>query len=308
MSHPHSGNKSLGAAVFLLMVFSTGSTLAAPMLVSAGAAASQPTTASATPLPTSLSASTYGTGLSGAPVILDINGLSQMEGGVGISGMEAYINEYLVPIGVHLVFLDPLWNNGANTTATQVAGGYQGVVADWLSLGVKYQINTVFFVKQFGYFFSSPSWDQDFIDAYPSAATVNGSGASVPLVNCSGCTTSSGWTIASPLVYRQYEMDLKQMWLWYGQYPSWIGIGEGATGDRNNYGSIGTAIKSSRPFDNFTLYTYANSLFFQRNVDPAGRYYQDGTPSKIWAMFVNDRPDVFASTGIAEVNPSTWAV
>jgi hypothetical protein len=231
-----------------------------------------------------------------------------MEGSGGIANMEAYINEYFVPIGVHLVFVDPLWNNDANTTTALVAGGYQGVVADWLSLGVKYQINTIFFVKQFGYFFSSPSWDQDFINAYPSAATVNGSGVNVPTVNCSGCTTSSGWTIASPLVYRQYEMNLKQMWLWYGKYQSWIGVGEGATGDRNNYGSVGTAIKSSRPFDNFTLYTYANSLFFQRNINTVTGQYADGTVSKIWAMFVNDRPDVFASTGIAEANPSTWSV
>ncbi|MDA4118703.1 MAG: hypothetical protein OK455_10220, partial [Thaumarchaeota archaeon] len=307
-------NRFLGLMVMALLLLSGSQTLA-----NLTAPSSSQSTAFASPLGSNSSygmapfagtqaASTYGTGLSGAPVVLDINTLSQMEGSAGIAGMEAYINEYFVPVGIHLVFLDPLWNNDANTTTTMVAGGYQGVVADWLSLGVKYHINTIFFVKQFGYFFSSPSWDQDFINAYPSAATVNSNGVSVPLVNCSGCTTSSGWTIASPLVYRQYEDDLKQMWTWYGQYPSWIGIGEGATGDRNNYGSIGTAIKTSRPFDNFTLYTYANSIFFQRNINSASGQYADSTVSKIWAMFVNDRPDVFASTGLAEVNPSTWSI
>src|SRR5580704_7969183 len=255
-------------------------------------------------------ASTYGVGLSGAPVVLDGNALAQMEGSPpSIANMEKNITDYFVPLGVHLVFLDIFWGNDANTSSTLVAGGRDQAVSDWLSLGVKYQIDTILFLKQFGYFFSTQSWDQDFLNTYPEAATANGSGVYVPLTACSGCTKSSGWTIASPLVYRQYEMDLKQLWLWYGQYSSWVGIGEGATGDRKNYGSVGTAIKSSRPFDNFTMYTYANSVFFQRIIDPkTGTYLSDGTVSKIWSMFVNDRPDLFATTGTALTENANYTI
>jgi hypothetical protein len=299
----------LGVAVLLLMVFSTASTLATPMLVSAGAAAaSQPTTASTTPLPASLSASTYGTGLSGAPVVLDEVTLTTMAGSLTRSAFDALIEQYFVPLSIHLVFLDVGWNNGANTTSGMVSGGYKQWVADWLAASQQYNVQNILFVKQFGYYFSSPSWDQDFLNAYPGAATVNSNGTYVPLVSCSGCTTASGWTIASPDVYRQYESDLKQLIGWYGQYTSWIGIGEGATGDRNFYGNLGTSIKTSRPFDNFTVSVFAHSVFFTRNINSQGNYIADNSPSKIWGMFINDRPDIGASSGTALVFPATWNV
>ncbi|MGH9919779.1 MAG: hypothetical protein ACRD6W_13055, partial [Nitrososphaerales archaeon] len=115
---------------------------------------------------------TYGTGLSGGPVVMDVNSLSEMEGSpASIANMEKNVSQYFVPAGVRLVFLDLLWGNGANTTSTEVAGGYSQVVANWLKVGEMYGINTIFFDKQFGYFFGPTSWDQDFIDAYPSART-----------------------------------------------------------------------------------------------------------------------------------------
>jgi hypothetical protein len=132
---------------------------------------------------------------------------------------------------------------------------------------------------------------------------------------CSGCTTSSGWTISSPLVYRQFEQDLKQLDAWYGNYSDWIGLGEGSTGDRNYYGSLGgnpggvSSVKSSRAFDNFTIYTYANSVFFQRLINPStGEYLDSGNQSKIWSEFVNDRPDLFASTGTAMIENANYSV
>ena len=86
------------------------------------------------------------------------------------------------------------------------------------------------------------------------------------------------------------EEDLKQLYSWYGQYTSWIGFGEGATGDRNYYGGSSATIKTSRPFDNFTMNVYANSVFFQRNIDTAtGKYLSNGQTSKIWQMFVADQ-------------------
>src|SRR5580658_1553545 len=46
-------------------------------------------------------ASTYGVGLSGAPVVLDANALTQMEGNPpSIANMEKNITEYFVPLGV----------------------------------------------------------------------------------------------------------------------------------------------------------------------------------------------------------------
>lgn len=500
------------------------------------------TPAAATPGPVS-AATTYGTGLSGGPATLQANDLDAMEsGGAGIAGMEKYINEYFVPANVHLVFLEIYWGaNGANTSSTLVTtcGGCtrttgQQSVSDWLSLGVKYHISTIFFFKQFGYFFGPVSWDQDFVNAYPGAMTVNDNGTNVPfyvgggikqkasavsssapivltfgsntggshylvlvggcsgtggvlttptdsqsltwtkesqsnhnhdielwkssatvgaaeavtvhftgscssyfayvfevsfgpnptpLVNassgfgsgttasvgsytpttcsscdgtrgtgsfvmsfanvgasgscsvypvqftnsnpnhltgsgdtvcgsynnnwgyaatttpitvpsgtwdevslaissptCGGCfggngfPSSSGWSISNPLVYRQLEQDLKQLYLWYGSYSSLIGVGEGATGDRNNYGCVNTCtgaipIKNSRPFDNGTLYQYANSVFYQRLINPTnGHYLDSGNQSKLWAEFINDRPDVFSSTGTALMQNQNFSV
>ena len=185
-----------------------------------------------------IASNTYGTGLSGGPVILDANYLASLEGNPrSIRNMELNVTKYFVPLGINLVFLDIFWgSNGANTSTSQVAGGYDQAIADWLTVGVLYNIKTIFFFKQFGYFFSSPSWDQEFLNAYPQAATDNSNGVNVPLGSCgSGCDSASAWTIASPFVYRQLEEDLKQLYSWYGSYTSWIGFGEGGTGDKNYY-------------------------------------------------------------------------
>ncbi len=81
---------------------------------SAGASTSSPLTpASSDPI----NASTYGVGLSGAPVVLDEPTLASMTGGpTTVQAFEAVIQEYLVPLGVKLVFVDPGWDNSANTS------------------------------------------------------------------------------------------------------------------------------------------------------------------------------------------------
>ncbi len=250
------------------------------------------------------SASTYGVGLTGAPVVLD----GPPPGSDGtVAQDEISIEEYFVPSAINFVFLDIGWGNEANTSTTEVAGGYQSWVNNWLYASNQYGIDNIFFTKQWGYFFSSPSWDQDFLNEYPSAVTDNASGVDVPFPSsgCAGCTTESGWTDASPLVYRAFEADLKQLYTWYGNYTNWIGFGEGATGDRNYYGS-GTSgsIKTSRPFDNFTMDVYADSVFFQRLIGPAtGEYLSNGQVSKIWEMFVNGEQDAVLSTGVPLVYP-----
>ncbi len=221
------------------------------------------------------------------------------------------IREYLQPAAVHLVFIDIGWDNAANTTSSLVAGGYEQWLANWLSASQTFGIDNIFFTKQWGYFFSSPSWDQTFLAANPSAGTVGASGASVPLTNCAGCLTSSGWTVASPAVYRQFEQDLKQLYTWYGHYTSWIGFGEGATGDRNNYGSSGTSVKTSRPFDNSTISVFANSVFFQKNINmTTGEYLGTNDVSEIWNEFLASQPYISLNIGeplVSSIQNSVYA-
>ncbi|MGI0090477.1 MAG: hypothetical protein ACREBS_02090, partial [Nitrososphaerales archaeon] len=331
------------------------------------------------------SASTYGIGLSGGPVIMDTNFLASLEGNPpSMLNMERNVSEYFTPVGINLVFLDIGWGDGAaNTSRTLVMGGYNHFVADWLQVGELYNIKTIFFFKQLGYFGSAPSWDVDFLNAYPSAATTNASGVDVSLnpsttvvagtgtqnedgqnvlavastngffvgekvfvfvgfvggdtdlmtissiqsgspgtltftsnlgynhavgdpvrLDCNGCTAQSGWTITSPDVYRQMEQDLKQLYIWYGSYSSWIGFGEGATGDRNNYAGTGSSVKTSRPWDNGTIDQFANSIFFQRSISSAGYYLGTNTLSDVWGMFLKDQPDTSLSIGIPV--PSTF--
>ena len=231
--------------------------------------------------------STFGTGLSGGPVIMDTTELAALEGSpASLANMELNVSRYFVPMAIDLVFLDIGWDNDANTSTTLVAGGYSQAVANWLEVGDLYKIKTIFFFKQFGYFFSSPSWDQDFLNAYPSATTDNAAGANLPLGDCgAGCLSESGWTIASPDVYLQLREDIDQLYKWYGNYSSWIGIGEGATGDRNYYAGNGETIKTERPWDNGTVYLFSQSMFFQRNIDSTGYYLGTNVLSKVWEMF-----------------------
>ncbi len=303
------------ALLLIVLSFPAGmiSSLYAPQVqgsdpsTSTSPAPSAASTSSPSPAPNAFAnAVTYGTGLSGAPVILDAPTLSAMAGWA--ETVEAYGNvivRYLQPMAVHLVFIDIGWGESANTTTKSVAGGYRQWIANWLTASGQYGIDNIFFTRQWGYLFSSPSWDQSFLNLYPAASTVNSLGVNVPLTSgCTGCTTSSGWTVASPLVYRQLERDLKQLYSWYGKNTNWVGFGEGATGDRNYYGGTASTIKTSRPFDNYTMSVFANSVFFQRNVNSASGRYADGALSKIWAMFLNDRPDISVSTGTALVFPT----
>jgi hypothetical protein len=252
--------------------------------------------------------STYGVGLTGAPVVMG----STPPGSSGsVAGDIASIEEYFVPNAVKFVFADIGWGNCANTTTSLVACGYNQDFENWLYASNEFGIDTIIFTKQWGYFFSAPSNDVGYMDEYPSIDTVNASGVYVPFPSggCAGCLTESGWTDASPLVYRAYEADLKQLYTWYGNFTNWIGFGEGATGDRNYYGGNGGTIKTSRPFDNFTMSVYANSVFFQRLINPAnGEYVSNGQVSEIWEDFVADQPDIVTSVGIPLPTSTTYNV
>ena len=140
-----------------------------------------------------INASTYGVGLSGAPVILDEPTLSSMTGGpTTVQAFKAIIQEYLVPMGVKLVFVDPGWDNSVNTSTTFVAGGYEQWLANWLQATYAYGIDNIFFTKQFGYYFASPSWDVDLLNAYPSTVTANASGINNPLSPTTRVVTGTG--------------------------------------------------------------------------------------------------------------------
>src|SRR5579875_214987 len=251
---------------------------------------------------------TFSTGLSGGPVVLDESTLSEMVGGYQYmtqTAMSRVIEEYFVPMGIRFVFLDIGWMDGSTVNSsslgTYVLGGYQQWIADWLEVSQQYGIYNIFFTKQFGYFFA-PGLDTAFLQAYPGAQTVNSQGEVSPLVNCAGCTSSSGWSIASPYVYQQMSQDVEQLYKWYGNYSSWIGIGEGATGDRNYYAGNGATIKSQRPWDNGTIYEFANSIFFQRNINSTGYYLGTNVLSKVWSMFLKNRPQTPYSLGYGFVN------
>jgi len=235
---------------------------------------------------------TFSTGLSGGPVVLDEPTLTEMVGGsqyMNVAGMTQMVEKYFVPMGVHYVVLDIGWMDGntvnSSVLGTFVLGGYQQWIADWLTVSQEFGIDNIFFTKQFGYFFA-PGWDTAFLQVYPGAQTVDSQGVPVPLSNCAGCTNSSGWSIASPFVYQQMAQDLKQLYIWYGSYSSWIGIGEGATGDRNYYANTNNVIKITRPFDNATIQAYANSPMFRREITSEGYYIGTNVLSEIYQMFI----------------------
>lgn len=323
------GSKAYGVILLVLLVFPAVSFQAGVLSSSSVSSQdSQGSSSGASSLSvTPMNVQTYGQGLGGSPAVLDPNGITALgtgsKGAFSLQTLDLNVSRIFVPLGVKLVILDFGWNNNINTTSSGinyggyhqdgmsfVGGGFSQQLADWLKVGLKYGISTFFFVKQFGYYFSGPgSWDQDVINVYPGVRTVNGSGAYVPLTGanggCAGCTLSSGWTIASPTIYRQYEQDLKQLYRWYGNYSNWIGIGEGATGDRNYYASISGQINPARPYDNYTVSQFANSIFFLKSVDSSGRYVGTAIQSKIYDMFLKDRPDIGGSTGPAFIFPNT---
>lgn len=234
-----------------------------------------------------------GNAASGTTASVSSYSLPYYAGGATVPGTGSFIMSFANSGGVGSCSIYPVqWYNSnpnhESSASTTVCGSY--------SINWGYGTTTTAPITV-----PSGSWDE------VSVAFATG--------GCSGCTTSAGWSISNPLAYRQIVQDVKQLWAWYGSYSDWIGIGEGATGDRNNYGSVGgnaggtTPIKTSRPFDNLTVYDYANSVFFQRLINTGnGHYTSDNSVSKLWSQFVNDRPDVFSITGSALITDNNFTV
>ena len=287
MPSERQGRRSSALTLLVALILSSQAGIIAVTNAQSGNSASLPPQSS-TAFPSYLSdVTTFGSGLSGAPTILTEANLDAMAGGSeSVQAYGAAIRSYMVPAAVKVVLLDIGWYTQANTTTTLVAGGYKQWVANWLNASGSYGIETIFFTRQWGYFFSGPSWDQSFLNAHPQAKTANASGVYVPLKSCAGCVTSSAWSVASSYVYAQYAEDLKQLYQWYGKYAGWVGFGEGATGDRNYYSYAGNSVNPNRPFDNSTLQAYANSAFFRSEVDKNGVYLGTSVVSKIWQAFV----------------------
>jgi hypothetical protein len=232
--------------------------------------------------------STYVTGLWG----IDYTSLNSLtEGKMNYDGFVSAIEKYFLPMNIHLVMLWINWIYHANTTSQNLI--YYKWVDDWLTACDKYGIKNVFYFRQWAANYAPPSWDWDVYTQFPDMQTFNESGYPVnpqnqPQVIPGTKKSGSFFAPDDPRLYYQLKEDLKQICEYYGEHPSWIGIGN-FYGDYATYGARDTSTRHVG-WGNVTIKNFAHSDFFY-NVNSTG-YHPDGTKCKIWEMFLDEEDPI----------------
>lgn len=225
------------------------------------------------------SVQTYGVGLSGAPVGWGpINGNNHSFDN-RTSALE-WVQQTLLPIDVKLLFVDPGWQYGANTTTHFVGQGYQQNLENLLWATYVEGIDVAFFTQQVA---TSNGWGCGFTADYPQAAPYWYNGTKDTSSNCY-------YSVLPPYFNGQYKTDITQYYSWYGNFTNWIGFGEGTQGDFESFGTECGCLPSTGPYSNTTLSDYAHSKWFLSLVNSTGYYLSDGSYSKIWHMFDSGTP------------------
>ncbi|UCB61369.1 MAG: hypothetical protein JSW72_04790 [Candidatus Bathyarchaeota archaeon] len=117
--------------------------------------------------------------------------------------------------------------------------------------------------------------------AYPDMQTYHRNG--VPATPSEGNPLS----IDHPQFLLQFEQDLKQLWEYYGEHPSWIGWGI-LQGDQAHIAPIDGTV-SQVGYSNSSIANFADTIYFSRDINETG-FHTDKTQCKIWQAFPQYEP------------------
>jgi hypothetical protein len=199
------------------------------------------------------------------------------------------IEEYFIPFNQRVVGLFIGWEEHANTPTTDIP--YYTWVDDWLSACDLYGIANFFYFGQWGTSSPAPSWWSDVLETYPDMQTYDRNGLPVALGE------GNPISIDHSQLVEQYEEDLKQLWQYYGAHPSWVGWGD-FPGDSAYYAPTDARL-GDVGFANYSIANFAESAYYLRDVNETG-FYEDGTESKIWEMFVKNQSSTVFGWGMRQ--------
>ncbi|MEM1989216.1 MAG: hypothetical protein QW782_01080 [Candidatus Bathyarchaeia archaeon] len=196
--------------------------------------------------------------------------------------------QYFIPANIRLIGLAVGWEEHANTTFSDIP--YYRWVDDFLSTADKYGVKVFFHFGSWKPSAKVPSWWDDVVKAKPELLTSSKNGTIImrgnPLI------------IDSPLVLEQLKEDLKQLYLYYGEHVSWVGIAFGRPGYSFTYVPLNGTL-AEYGFDYYTLYKFFTSHYYLQDVDSEGHHY-DGTDCKLWETFKETGSLVLLSSGFAQ--------
>ncbi|MBS7635169.1 hypothetical protein KEJ34_06755 [Candidatus Bathyarchaeota archaeon] len=193
--------------------------------------------------------------------------------------------KYFIPANIRLIGLSVGWEEHSNTTFSDIP--YYRWVEDFLSMTDKYGINVFFHFGSWKPSTKLPSWWDDVAKARPELRSSFRNGTIIaqgnPLI------------IDSPLILKQLKEDLMQLYQYYGEHASWVGIAFGRPGQSCTYVPLNRTLVDWG-FEEFTLYNFFNSIYYLRDVNSTG-YHTDGTKDKIWEIFMENQPIIQLKSG-----------
>ena len=205
--------------------------------------------------------------------------LNSLTGGSSsIASYENVIQQIFLPINIRQVMLDISWENYSIGTIP-----YEQWVNNWLTACDILGVNNVFYVSQLTDAGIGSPWVNSLIKADPSTQTFNTQGLPVNFVS-----------FDNPDVVTVIEKDLVILNSYYGDHQSWVGIGTGYPGNNPYYAS-----NSAMPvmgYSNFTIQNFANSAYFQRDVNGSG-YLPNGQQDNLWTEFRSVPQSTVLSSG-----------
>ncbi|HZW56802.1 MAG TPA: hypothetical protein VFF30_10985 [Nitrososphaerales archaeon] len=213
--------------------------------------------------------------------------LSLTGGQESVPAFEEVIQQYFIQYGVRQVLLDIGWQN---YTAGSVP--FEQWVSDWLTACDALGITNQLYVGQFTKTGIGSPWVNSLLQSDPTTRTFYSNGTAADYIS-----------LDNPDVVRAVESDLAQIYDYYGTHPSWTGLSTGASSTNDPYYS-GNVTSSTMPvigYSNYSIESFANSPFFNRDVNQTG-YDQNGALDSIWASFRNISNATTLSSGVLAIS------
>jgi hypothetical protein len=215
--------------------------------------------------------------------------IKQTGSNVSTAAFEKVIQSNFAPVDARKVLLDIGWQN---FTVGHVP--HQTWVDDWLTASDAYGIRNLVFLGQLSTTGYGSPWILSLIGADPAARTYFANGTAAEYVS-----------VDNPDVAKALEVDLYQLYTYYGNHPSWVGLGTGyPQGDP--YYPTGTAATSSNTpttlpllgYSNASLLAFANSQFFALDTNQSGFGGNGASPGDLLqSSFKHVEPSILLNSG-----------
>ncbi|MGH2638827.1 MAG: hypothetical protein ACRDF4_06035, partial [Rhabdochlamydiaceae bacterium] len=199
-------------------------------------------------------------------------------GNLTVRQFELVIQKLLLPPNIRKVLLDIGWQNYSVGSVP-----YETWINNWLTASDVLGIQNVFYLGQFTNAGVGSPWIESLLNIDPAARTYFANGRPANYLS-----------MDDPDVSNAVEEDLINLYSYYGNHGSWVGIGTGSPSSDPYYSN--NSLMPQLGYSNSTLENFANSVYFQRDLNGSG-YLPNGSLDKLWESFRSAVPAIQVSSG-----------